>query len=120
MEYTDEERQDHFSMVLDAIETLQKNEIITEEWLHKHTKQTLKIRETLQNIAIVHEEIDDDDFRRKAREAEAMLQHLVYRIYETGQLDLTVYLMFNQRIYNICTCIFTEDELEGIFGNLSI
>lgn len=102
---------DNYLRLVETIETLESNGRLTEDWYEDHKKHIFKYISIFPNFGRVNEEIEDKEFRRKAKGIEVMLADLVNEIRMTGTFNTRIYLILNKYMKEVCEIIWGEDEL---------
>lgn len=120
MEYTEEEKYEHYLLMVAAIKLLKTKQEITPEWMELHKKQIIKIRETIPNFNELNEDIRTATFRKNLQDADTILNYMIKTINTSGTFDTKMYLIFNQKVLATVQELFSEKELEEMLNSLSI
>lgn len=95
IDYTDQEKSNHYRILLDALHHYETKKRITEDWMEEHKKMILIMRDYYTNISLANIDLQDKTFRSLADDSEMLLCHLVYEIKETRTFTVEIY-------YNLC------------------
>lgn len=120
MEYTDEEKYEHYLLMVSAIKLLKTKQEITPEWMETHKTQIIKIRETIPNFNELNQDITDTTFRKNLQEADTILSYMIKTIKTSGTFDTRMYLIFNQKVIATIEQIFSQKDIEEMLSSLSI
>jgi hypothetical protein len=120
MEYTEEEKYQHYLLMVAAIKLLKTKQEITPQWMETHKTQIIKIRETIPNFNEINEDIENPTFRKNLQDADTILSYMIKTIKTSGTFDTRMYLIFNQKVLATLEELFSEKELEEMLNSLSI
>lgn len=123
MEVEDEIRGDpyqNFVTIMETVDFLNKNGLITEEWMTTHRELILKYRAWIPNYAMVNDEVTDPTFRKKCSDMETLLTHLCNNIAMNGRFDVRVYHIFMNHAKYILEHLFAVDILEDAMESLQL
>lgn len=124
MNYTDEEKIQHYRYLVATIQFLVNNERITEDWMEEHKRKIMGYRrEWMDNLKYMNTEIDDTDFRQACEDAEPLLSKLVNSIIKQGTFDTRTYLVFCQKIKFMVDFVwehYPESSLDLLMDQLKI
>lgn len=99
---------------------LQTGGRVTEDWMEEHKKHILKYFEMFPRFSMINEEIEDQEFRTKAKNTETLLCYLVDSIQKTNTFNTVHYRMLNEHMIYLCETIFSEDELSECMSMLNL
>ncbi len=111
---------ENYLRLLQTIQTLESDARLTEDWICEHTRHIMKYREVFPDFKKINEEIEDNEFRKKASEAETVLANLVNEIKSRGTFTIKTYLLLNKRMKDLTEFIFGEDDLLEMLGKMGL
>ncbi len=111
---------ENYLRLITAIQTIESGARLTEDWFEEHKYHILKYRDVFPNFREVNEDMQGQDFRKKADEAEILLSNLVNEIMNRSLFNVKVYLLLNKRMKELCELIWGETELLEMLGRMGL
>jgi hypothetical protein len=111
---------ENYLRLLQTIETIEGGARLTEDWYEEHKEHIEKYRDVFPNFHKVNEDIEADEFRKKANEGEILLSNLVNEIQLRKTFNVRIYLALNKKLKELCEFIWGEDELLNMLGRMSM
>jgi hypothetical protein len=111
---------DNYLRLCETIRHIEKNGAITEDWMEEEKSQIELYSDVFPTLSKVNEDIEDGEFRTRAREGEAMLVYLLDEIRRTRTFNVEVYIMFCKHLKRMTEITYEEDELMGSISSMSI
>lgn len=110
----------NYCRIIETIQELESNVRVTEDWTEDHKKHIFKYRQIFPDFTKVNEEIEDVEFREKAKQTELLLRNIIHGITQYGTINLKFYLILNKHFKYLCECIYSEDELSNIMRDMGL
>ena len=109
--FTDEQKNQNWLHVFNAIQFLEKGGRITEDWMEEQKYHILKWRDWIPNFSTINSEVEESEFRLKCEYTENIMQKLVMMIKETKTFDTNAYLCLLKGIDYIRASVTTVDDI---------
>jgi hypothetical protein len=109
---------ENYLRIVHTVETLEIGIRITEDWMEEHKGHILKYREVFPNFEIVNPDIEDSEFRTKAKETETLLANLSHQVNTQGTFNVKLYLILNKHMKSMCEIIYGEEQLAEMIQEL--
>jgi hypothetical protein len=112
---------ENYIRLVRTIQTLESENVrLTEDWYEEHKQHILTYRETFPNFHTINEEVQSDEFRKKAHETEIILSNLVHEVQTRNLFNLKMYLLLNKHLKQLCEIVWGEDELSEMLGRMGL
>ena len=118
--FTDDQKYEHYLQVVRTIQLIESGTKITEDWMEENKWLILRWRDWINNFAVLNSEVEDEEFRKKCRDSETIIQYLCHSIHSQKTFDPKTYLIFLRHLKYICDSLFTDDEMEELMSMLSV
>lgn len=109
---------ENYLRIVHTVETLEVGIRITEDWMEEHKEHILKYRNVFPNFETVNPDIEDSEFREKAKQTETLLANLSHQIKTQGTFNVKLYLILNKHMKSMCEIIYGEDQLAEMVQQL--
>lgn len=117
---TDKQKYQNYLQVVRTLKFVETGSRITEDWMEENKWLILRWRDWIENFAILNLEVEDEEFRKKCRDTETIIQYLCHSIHTQQTFDPKTYLIFLRHLKYICDTLFTDDEMEHLMSMLSM
>lgn len=111
---------ENYLRLVQTIESLESGIRLTEDWYEEHKKHILKYISVFPDFGKVNGDIEEKEFRRKAKGIEVMLADLVNEIRITNTFNTKIYLILNKYMKEACEFIWGEDELLRMMKEMGV
>lgn len=118
--FTEEQKMEHWLQVYTAMQFLEKDGRITEDWMEDQKEHILRWRDWIPNFSTLNPDVEDSVFRSRCAYAEEMMRQLVIMIRETKTFDPSVYLLLLKSIEYIRASITTVDDISEWIASMSM
>jgi hypothetical protein len=119
MAYTDQQKFQNYQRLLNAISTIE-NEEVTEDWVEEHKDVITLYRDWVFDYSTVNPDIKDPQFRNMATSVEKLLTHLLRQVYEEHSFDPAVYLILCRAFLFLAEYTMGKDELSDFMARMTI
>lgn len=111
-ELTDDQRQSNYCRLLSAIEHIENEKRITEDWMEEQKRFVLEMYYVFDcGFENCNPEITDKEFKRMAKEADTILSNLITSINYEKTFKVKQYHSLLTRIVKMITLINSSDDL---------
>lgn len=111
---------ENYLRVLETIQTLETNTRLTEDWYEEHKQHILKYRDYFSNFGTINQEVEDREFRTKARDIEVILSSLVHEVKSRKLFNVKTYLILNKLLKEIVEFLWSEEDLASMIEKMSM
>lgn len=121
----DTQRENNYLELVAAIQYLDRNGRLTEDWLEDSRRLIRKYRIWWPNMRFINEEITDLDFRKICGEAEVLLAELMRGVHANDFVNVKLYAMFLKKLKTIIDRVIPDDQkdlsgLEDLMAKLGV
>lgn len=116
-DYTQEQKENHYTTLLDTVRHYETRQRITEDWMEEHKKMILRIREYYSNISLANLDIQDRQFRALADDTELILSHLVHEIQTEKTFTVDMYYKMCRNLKKLVEIAWQVDDLSDLLNN---
>ena len=120
MDFTDDQKSQNFSRIVDVIKDVRNNVRITEDWMYDQMEFIKTCREFFPDMSKLNAEVVDPRWRAMAESCERILSQLVFEIQETRSFSLQQYRTFCENVKKMFEMIMTENELADLMSSMGI
>lgn len=110
----------NYLRLCETIRHIEKGGAITEDWMEEEKSRIGLYSDVFPSLSKVNEDIEDSEFRTRAREAEAMMVYLLDEIRRTRTFNVQVYLMLCKHLKRMIDITQEEDDLMDSIMSMSI
>jgi hypothetical protein len=118
--FTDEQKNENWLQVFNAIQFLENGGRITEDWMEEQKYHILKWRDWIPNFSTMNSEVEESEFRAQCLHAEETMQNLVTMIKETKTFNTDAYLCLLKSIDYIRASVTTVEDISEWLGMMSV
>lgn len=111
---------ENYCRLVETIRFIEEKRRITEDWMEEHKHQIMTYRDVFPNISEVNEDCEDNEFRTRARAAEALLAQLVREIHRTNTFGVSIYWMLCVHMRRMVEIVYDETDLMDLMSSMSI
>jgi hypothetical protein len=119
-DYTYSSPEVNYCRVIETIRELEGEFRITEDWVEEHKGHIFKYREVFEDFTKVNEEVENEEFRQKAYEAELLIRNIIHEINVNGTINLKFYLILNKHLKYMCESVWSEEELSNMIKEMGL
>ena len=116
-DYTDEQKMDNYTMLMNALRHYETGQRVTEDWMEDHKRMIVRIRDYYPNISLANLDIQDRQFRNIADDSEMILSHLVSEIQTEKTFTLDLYYKLCRNIKQLFELALQVDDLSELLNN---
>lgn len=121
----DTQRENNYLELVAAIQYLDRNGRLTEDWLEDSRRLIRKYRIWWPNMRFINEEILELNFRKICGEAEVLLAELMRGVHANDFVNVKLYAMFLKKLKTIIDRVIPDDQkdlsgLEDLMAKLGV
>ena len=112
----DEEKAYNYDMLLGALKHYETGSRVTEDWMERHKRMILRIREYYTDVSLANLDIQDKQFRALAEDTELILSHLAYEIQTERTFTVDMYYKLCRNLKHMFEIALQVDDLSDLLN----
>jgi hypothetical protein len=120
MDYTSEQKYEHYLFLQRSLAELKSGRKPTDDWEQEHFNFFVKIRQAFPDFRRVSLDIEDSMYRAKMEDAEMLARYIEMYWEGNGAIEYNAYLQFLQRMLYAFEYTLTDDEISDLMAMMKM